>query len=97
MYIITVVFSVYKKNSEAFSLLVNKQALDSLTKESDCHTFDVAIGKEENGIVPFFLYEIYSTKASFDAHLVSDHFREFSEKTADMVAKKEVNSWNKIN
>jgi quinol monooxygenase YgiN len=96
MYIITVVFSVYKKKLEEFLLLVNKQALDSLTKESDCHTFDVAIGEEESGIVPFFLYEIYSTKASFDAHLVSDHFSEFSEKTANMVAKKEVNSWNKI-
>ena len=96
MYIITVIFSVYKKNLEEFSLLVNKQALDSLTKENDCHTFDVAIGEEEGGIVPFFLYEIYSSKASFEVHLASDYFSEFSQKTANMVAKKEVNSWNKI-
>jgi (4S)-4-hydroxy-5-phosphonooxypentane-2,3-dione isomerase len=97
MYVITVVFSVYRESMEEFSILVNKQALDSLTKEIDCYTFDVSIG-EGNGItVPFFLYEVYSTKASFDAHLTTEHFSNFSNKTASMVAKKEVQAWNKLN
>ncbi|KZN13985.1 putative quinol monooxygenase [Marinomonas sp. TW1] len=97
MYVITVVFIVYQENMEEFSTLVNKQAVDSLTKESECHLFDVAVGEGNGTTVPFFLYEIYSTKASFDAHLASDHFSDFSDKTASMVVKKDVQAWNKIN
>ncbi|WP_191602307.1 putative quinol monooxygenase [Marinomonas algicola] len=97
MYVITVVFSVYQENMEEFSTLVKKQAEDSLKQESECHTFDVVIGEGDGITVPFFLYEIYSTKSSFDVHLATDHFNNFSDKTACMVAKKEVQAWNKLN
>tara|TARA_R110001606_G_scaffold396770_2_gene571547 strand:- start:203 stop:496 length:294 start_codon:yes stop_codon:yes gene_type:complete len=97
MYIITVIFYVYKSNVEEFALLVAKQASDSLEKEKECLIFDVSIGEENNGIIPFFLYEVYSDKKSFDTHLNMDYFHEFSNKVSGIVANKTVNSWNKIN
>jgi quinol monooxygenase YgiN len=44
----------------------------------------------------FFLYEIYENEAAFDAHLQTPHFRDFSEKTAEMVVNKTADRWSMI-
>lgn len=96
MYTVTVIFSIHKAYQAEFKQLVLKQAADSLEKEVNCHVFDVAIGAEENGIIPFFLYELYSDKASFDLHLATQHFAHFNEVSAEMVADKQVQLWDKV-
>lgn len=97
MYVITVVFSVYKKFNHEFNALMLKQAKDSLEKEEGCHQFDVSVNDGEQDLVDFFLYEIYESEASFEQHLASSHFITFSENAAHMVADKKVNAWHKIN
>ncbi|MEM7522936.1 MAG: antibiotic biosynthesis monooxygenase [Pseudomonadota bacterium] len=37
-----------------------------------------------------FLYEVYDDAAAFDAHLASDHFKDFDAAVAPMVAAKTV-------
>jgi len=45
-----------------------------------CRQFDVCVSaSHSNGV---FLYEVYDSKAAFDAHLASAHFRQFTESTA---------------
>ena len=96
MYIVTVVFSVYRSKVKEFSLLVAKQAADSLEKEKECLTFDVSIGDGTDEIVPFFLYEIYVNKESFETHIAMNHFHDFSQNIDGMVANKEINVWHKL-
>ncbi|TBR42780.1 hypothetical protein CBF23_006275 [Marinomonas agarivorans] len=96
MYTVTVTFFIHAQHQAEFKKLVLKQANDSLEKEADCHVFDVSIGVEENGVVPFFLYELYTDKASFDLHLETAHFANFNEVSGQMVADKQVQLWDKI-
>ena len=35
-----------------------------------------------------FLYEIYRDRAAFDLHLASDHFRQFDQRSRDLVLSK---------
>ena len=96
MYTVTVTFFIDKQYQEDFANLVLKQATDSLNKEDHCHIFDVSVGEEKTGIVPFFLYELYTDKESFDFHLETEHFANFNQVTAKMVSDKQVQLWNKI-
>lgn len=96
MFTITVTFTVKEENVDHFKALILKQAQDSLTKELACRVFDVAIGESKEGIVSFFLYELYDTESDFKAHLNSTHFINFSEVSAPYVISKVVDAWEKI-
>ncbi|MEL0636441.1 putative quinol monooxygenase [Marinomonas sp. TI.3.20] len=96
MYIITVLFSIRQNFSEAFSSLVTAQASTSLNKEDGCLVFDVSLGKSENGMSSFFLYEVYTSEESFKKHLMTKHFIDFNEISLPMVVSKKVDAWEKI-
>ena len=42
------------------------------------------------------LYEIYTDKAAFDAHLASNHFHDFNAATLDWVSDKKVSAYERI-
>lgn len=96
MFTITVIFTVKEAHAEDFKSLLLKQAHDSLNKELACRVFDVSISTTKDGLVSFFLYELYDTEADFKAHLTSDHFVNFNQVSAEFVVSKVVNDWQKI-
>ncbi|MFT2111742.1 putative quinol monooxygenase [Marinomonas sp. 2405UD68-3] len=96
MFTITVTFTVKNEDVDRFRTLILNQAQDSLTKELACRVFDVAIGESKEGIVPFFLYELYDTESDFKAHLNSTHFIDFNKVSAPYVVSKVVDAWERI-
>lgn len=88
MYVVAVTFDLHAEHAKAFLDAIRENAALSLETELGCHRFDVAVG--ENGSESVFLYELYSDRAAFDAHLDSDHFKAFDAKVAPWVASKQV-------
>lgn len=87
MYAVCVTFEIQPGEMSAFLPLMHAQAQNSLAREPNCHQFDVChtVGSET-----VFLYELYTDRAAFDAHLQSDHFIAFDRETSAMVAAKSV-------
>jgi quinol monooxygenase YgiN len=90
MYVICVTFEIQPEHFPAFRQAVRNQAANSLQREADCHLFDVCINTESNQV---FLYEHYSDRAAFDAHLQTAHFLDFDARTRPWVVNKSVASW----
>jgi (4S)-4-hydroxy-5-phosphonooxypentane-2,3-dione isomerase len=84
---ITVTFELVPGHRDRFLELVRENAATSLRAEPGCRRFDVLIPEREDAV---FLYEIYTDRAAFDAHLASDHFKAFNEATTRMVAAKTI-------
>lgn len=88
MYIVTVKFKINEGDMATFLPAMLKQAEDSLRAEEHCSHFDVAVSDEDPNLV--FLYEIYTSKADFEYHLQTEHFKSFSQKVGPWVADKQV-------
>lgn len=91
MFVVTVTFEIHAERSAAFLAAVQENARLSLEQEPECHRFDVAVG--ENGPEQVFLYELYTDRAAFDAHLASAHFKAFDAEVSDWVASKKVQTF----
>ena len=94
MYIITVLFTLEPAHSAEFLRAVTHNAQTSLSMEPGCRQFDVCVSTSQPNDV--FLYEVYDSKAAFDAHLASNHFIEFNAATARWVSAKAVNAFERI-
>ena len=88
MYVVTVVFEIHPQHVEAFRVAMLRQASTSLETEAGCHQFDVASDPQHPNV--FFLYELYTDRAAFDAHLDSDHFNGFDQAVTPWVESKTV-------
>ena len=75
MYVVIVEFVTHPEHAAAFKQRVIQQARDSLEFEAGCHVFDVCFDPTRENFV--LLYEVYTDKAAFDAHLASPHFLDF--------------------
>ncbi|HVZ13556.1 MAG TPA: putative quinol monooxygenase [Bauldia sp.] len=84
---VVVAFVVHNEFRDEFLALVSTNAAASVREERGCRRFDVVLPEAPDTI---YLYEIYDDRASFDAHLASDHFRRFDEATRSMIAAKTV-------
>lgn len=91
MFVVTVKFIINKTFKAQFIEAVQKQAKDSLDLESECHHFDVCTSQEKPNEV--FLYEIYETAKSFDDHLITSHFKNFSQTISGWVELKTVETF----
>lgn len=89
-YIVVVKFKVYDKYLDEFETLLKDNALESL-EEPGCKVFD--IGTEGN---TYFLYEVYNSRADFQLHLETVHFKEFNSLTEIMVIEKIVETYYKL-
>ena len=88
MYIVTVEFVVWPQYVEEFHQAMQLQAGNSLTREPDCHQFDVCTSDERENFV--LLYEVYTDAAAFQFHLDSEHFRAFDQDVASWITDKKV-------
>lgn len=88
MYVVTVKFEINPEFITSFMPAMHKQASDSLALEPACSQFDVCISETQNNLV--FLYEIYQSKADFEYHLTTEHFKTFSQTVGSWVMNKTV-------
>jgi autoinducer 2-degrading protein len=86
---ITVAFEVRPEARDHFLSLVRANAVASLEAEAECLRFDVLvpIGPGQPDVL---LYEVYTDRAAFAAHLASPHFLAFDAATRDIVTKKTI-------
>ncbi len=93
-FVITVEFRVKPNAMQAFRKLIDENARQSCRSEPGCRRFDVLAPATDAGGI--FLYEIYDDRAAFDAHMKTAHFKEFNEKSADLVLEKRVLEYNLV-
>ena len=86
---VKVEFALRPEAKASFLALVLANAATSLREEADCQNFDV-LEPLSAGDADVLLYEIYGSRAAFEAHLRSPHFRAFDDATRDMVVRKSV-------
>ena len=89
MYVITVLFSIKPEHTSDFLQAIVANARTSVAQEPGCSQFDVCVSASNSNDV--FLYEVYASKAAFDAHLASAHYHQFAESTAAWVLAKVIN------
>ena len=85
---ITVAFELVEGAFPEFHRLVAENAAQSVLLEPDCLRFDVLTPADAMQPTHVFLYEIYRDRAAFDLHLASDHFRQFDQRSRDLVVSK---------
>ena len=91
VFAITVAFELVEGAFPEFHRLVTENAALSVELEPDCLRFDVLTPADPAAFPRmFFLYEIYRDRAAFDLHLASDHFRQFDQRSRDLVISKTV-------
>lgn len=88
MYVVCVDLSLRPGQRPAFMPLMIENARLSRQSEPGCHRFDICYDPRDPEQI--FLYEIYASRAAFDAHLASTHFQTFDARVAGMVASKSV-------
>ncbi len=92
MIVVTVEFSIHPPQAREFRETVLTQAHNSLTREPNCHRFDVSIDPLD--ATRFFLYEVYTDEAALQAHRKTPHYQEFGTRAAALVAHKNVQVWH---
>jgi autoinducer 2-degrading protein len=88
-YAITVAFELKPGCLEAFMPLLDANASASVATEPGCLRFDVLRPLRPGG-PEVLLYEIYTDRAAFEAHLASVHYIAFDRATRDLVLRKSV-------
>ena len=94
MYAVCVTFKLNHGETSAFLPLMRGNARTSLTDEIGCMQFDVLTDPANPDSV--FLYELYTNRAAFDAHLASAHFKTFDRAVATMIASKTVATYPEV-
>ncbi|MCR9125796.1 MAG: antibiotic biosynthesis monooxygenase [Rhodobacteraceae bacterium] len=88
MFAVTVTFRISAGRMAEFLPLIVANARASRDTEAGCHRFDVATDPGRPDEV--FLYELYTDRAAFDAHMQTDHFRSFDGAAGGMIAEKAI-------
>jgi (4S)-4-hydroxy-5-phosphonooxypentane-2,3-dione isomerase len=94
MYVVTVRLDIDPNHAPEFMRAMGAQAHNSLTLEAGCRQFDVSV--DPSDLRRVFLYEIYTDRAAFDAHLASAHFKNFDATLQPWVISKAVETWERM-
>ena len=94
MFVVVVEFTVRAEFIDRFLERVMQQAQDSLQLEVNCHVLDVCTCFETKNKV--LLYEVYTDKTAFDAHLASAHFRDFNIAVQEWVSDKQLSTFERL-
>lgn len=93
MFAVTVTFTIKPLQTKYFLYHIAQNAQTSLQTEPGCQQFDVC---HDSSGTTVFLYEIYDTRAAFEAHMTTAHFKAFEHVTAQMIDTKEVRLFEKV-
>lgn len=94
MYAVTVLFRIKPDVMAEFMPLMQANARTSLSQEPGCQQFDICTDTERAAEV--FLYELYTNRAAFDAHLQSAHFKAFDAAVSEMIADKTIHTFDQV-
>lgn len=94
MYAVIVTFQIKAGRMKAFMSAMTDNARTSLAEEAGCHRFDVCTDPSRPDEV--FLYELYTDRATFDAHLAAAHCKSFDAHVANMIAAKNVRTYAEV-
>lgn len=94
MYAVVVTFQIKPAQMRRFLPLMIANAAASRRNEPGCHRFDVCTDPARPQEV--FLYELYTDRAAFDAHLSSNHFKAFDQTVAAMIASKTIQTYEQV-
>lgn len=84
-YAIIVDFDLKPGALGAFMAHLAENARASVDHEPGCYRFDVLTPRETGDDARVTLYEIYTDRAAFDAHLLTPHFLAFKTAIGDLV------------
>ena len=94
MYVVIVDFVIKPEHATAFAQAISENARTSREQEPDCHQFDVCVSPDDP--TRFFLYEIYTDRAGFEAHLASAHYKRFDQLVGPWTADKKARFFERI-
>ena len=94
MYVVTVEFDIKAEKLEAFRAQMIANATASREKEPGCLQFDVCADPKQPERI--FLYEVYTDRAAFDAHLAAEHFKIFDRTVAPWIASKAIRIFHRL-
>ena len=94
MFGMTVLLEVDERHLPEFMDAMRTQARNSLKLETGCRQFDICFDPADSRRV--FLYEIYTNKAAFDAHLQKAHFLGFDQRVKSWLVSKKVECWERL-
>lgn len=94
MYCVTVLFTLVPGAETRFLALVRTNATQSVADEPGCLRFDVCHDPAKPKQV--FLYELYTDRAAFDAHLATPHFKAFDAACDGLVTGKSVTTYPEV-
>lgn len=94
MYAVVVTFEIKEGRFGAFMDAVLQNAQTSRADEPGCRRFVVCTDPDHPTEV--FLYELYTDRAAFEAHLASEHFVAFNAHVAEMIASKDVRTYAEV-
>lgn len=94
MYAVFVVFQIKHHAIDDFLPAMLENAATSLEKEPACHQFDVCLNPDRRDEI--YLYELYTNRAAFEAHLESAHFKSFDAHVAPMIAAKSLRTLTRV-
>lgn len=94
MFAVVVTFRIEAGAVATFLPAVTENAKTSVAQEPGCHRFDVCTDPARPDEV--FLYELYTDRAAFDAHLATAHFKAFDTLASGMIAAKDVRTYERV-
>lgn len=94
MYVVTVELEIEPDRVDAFRERMLANARASREREPGCFQFDVA--RDAAQPTRYYLYELYTDAAAFQAHLKTQHFLEFDRETREMVTAKKVQTFERL-
>tara|TARA_B100001093_G_scaffold262172_1_gene250598 strand:- start:1014 stop:1304 length:291 start_codon:yes stop_codon:yes gene_type:complete len=95
MLVVCVDFEIDPARLDAFLLLINRNAQESLANEVGCHQFDIS--QDAQNPTKIFLYELYDDAVAFEQHKKASHYLEFNQVVSEMVTAKSIRLLQKIN
>ncbi len=94
MFAVVVTIVIRPDRMPEFLPQMEENARKSLSDEPGCHRFDICTDESRPSEV--FLYELYTDRAAFDAHLASEHYKAFDSDVASLVLYKDVNMYANV-
>ena len=82
-FVVIAEFLVNEGSLDAFLTVAIDDATHSVSDEPGCLQFDVSCSADRPNMVTF--YEVYKSRAAFDAHLEAPHLIRFQEAFPDLV------------
>jgi quinol monooxygenase YgiN len=94
VYVVAVEFVVEPGRLADFTREIVANAQASRRDEPGCRQFDVCVSTDDRQRI--FLYEAYTDRAAFDAHLATAHFAAFNALAAGWTLQKTIRTFERL-